>query len=97
MLLSFPITRAHNFGQHFGTTEVRHNIVRHTSVAGPEAGDVEKIAHFDSLSAIPGPVIVENAAKLLFPLPIVSSVPTFRILQHFKLGPSRSGPSDPLL
>ena len=97
MLLSFPITRAHNFGQHFGTTEIRHNIVRHTFVAGPEAGGVEKIAHFDSLSAIPGTVIVENAAKLLFPLPLVSSVPTFRILQHFKLGPSRSGATDPLL
>jgi hypothetical protein len=97
MLLSFPVTRAHNFGQHFGTTEIRHSIVRHTFVAGPEAGGVEKIAHFDSLSAIPGPVIVENAAKLLFPLPLVSSVPTFRILQHFKLGPSRSGATDPLL
>jgi len=97
MLLSFPMTRAHNFGQHFGTTEIRHNIVRHTFVAGPEAGGVEKMAHIDSQPAIPTPVTVEHRATPLFPLAIVSNVPTFRILQHFKLGHSSSGAPDPLL
>jgi len=97
MLLSFPVTRAHNFGQHFGTTEIRHNIVRHTFVAGPEAGGVEKIAHFDSLSAIPGPATIENTTARFSTHAIVSEVPTYRILQHLKLGPSRSGPSDPLI
>ncbi len=97
MLLSFPITRAHSFGQHFGTTEIRHNIVRHTFVAGPEAGGVEKIAHVDAQPAIPVPLTIENVAKCLFLRTIVSDVPTFRILQHLKLGPSRSGASDPLL
>ena len=97
MLLSFPMTRTHSFGQHFGTTQIRQNIVRHTFVAGPEAGGVEKIAHLDAQPAIPTPVIVENVAKRCFLMAIVSDVPTFRILQHFKLGPSRSGTSDPLL
>jgi hypothetical protein len=96
MLLSFPIANAHHFGQHFGATEIRQNIVRHTFVAGPEAGGVEKIALIDAQPAIPMPVIIGNVAKSFFPLAIVSKVPTFRILQHFKLGPSRSGAPDPL-
>jgi len=97
MLLSFPTARTHHFGQHFGTTEIRQNIVRHTFVAGPEAGGEEQMAHVDSLPAIPAPVTVGNVAKSFFPLPIVSDVPTFRVLQHLRLGPSRSGSSDPLL
>ena len=97
MLLSFPVARVHSFGQHFGTTEIRQNIVRHTFVAGPETGGVERMAHIDTLAAIPTPVIVENVAKCLFPLAIVSDVPIFRILRHLRLGPSRSGASDPLL
>jgi hypothetical protein len=97
MLLSFPTAGAHQFGQRFGTTEIRQNIVRHTFVAGPEAGGVEKIAHINAQPAIPMPVIVENVAKGFFPQAIVSEVPAFRLLQHFKLGPSRSGAPDPLL
>jgi hypothetical protein len=97
MLLSFPVSRAHSFGQHVGTTEIRQNIVRHTFVAGPETGGVERMTHIDALAAIPTPVIVENVAKCLFSLAIVSDVPIFRTLRHLKLGPSRSGAPDPLL
>jgi hypothetical protein len=97
MMLSFPVARVHSFGPHFGTTEIRQNIVRHTFVAGPETGGAERMTHIDALAAIPTPSIVEHAAKCLFPLAIVSDVPTFRILRHFKLGPSRSGSPDPLL
>ena len=97
MLLSFPLTRAHSFGQHFGATQIRRNIVRHTFVAGPETTGVEKIVHFDAQPSIPELAVVASTATRLFPLPLFSSVPTFRILQHFKLGPSRSGATDPLL
>ena len=97
MLLSFPLTRAHSFGQHFGTTEIRHSIVRHTFVAGPESSGAEKIVHFEALPSIPEPAVLVSAATRLFPLPLLSIVPTFRILHHFKLGPSRSGASDPLI
>jgi hypothetical protein len=96
MLLSFPSARSHLYSQHFGTTEIRQNIVRHTFVAGPEAGE-EKIAQIDAQPAIPVPVTIEIVAKSFFPPAIVSNLPTFRILQHLKLGPSRSGASDPLL
>jgi hypothetical protein len=97
MLLSFPVARVHSFGSHFGTSEIRQNIVRHTFVAGPETGGAEKMTHSDALAAIPTPVVVENVAKCLFPPVVVSNVPTLRILRHFKLGPSRSGSPDPLL
>ncbi len=97
MLLSFPVRRVHNFGQHFGSTEIRHSIVRHTFVAGPETGGVEKIVRIDALSAIPGSSIVENDTARFLPPAIVSEVPTYRILQHLKLGHSRSGTSDPLI
>jgi hypothetical protein len=97
MLLSFPLNRAHSFGQHFGTTQIRHSIVRHTFVAGPETSGAEKIVHFDAQSSIPEPAVLASAATRLFPPPLPSIVPTFRILQHFKLGSSRSGASDPLL
>jgi hypothetical protein len=97
MLLSFPTARGHLYSQHFGTTQIRQNIVRHTFVAGPEANGVEEIAHIDAQATIPAPATIENVAERLFSLPVVSIVPTFRILQHLKLGPSRSGASDPLL
>ena len=97
MLLSFPTARAHLYSQHFGATEVRQSIVRHTFVAGPEDGVVEEIAHVDAQAPVPLPVTVESVAQRLLSLPVVSVVPTFRILQHLKLGPSRSGAPDPLL
>lgn len=96
MLLSFPTARTHHFGKHFGTTEIRQNIVRHTFIAGPEAGE-EKISQIDAQPTIPMPLTIEIVAKSFFPLAIVSNLPTFRILQHLKLGPSRSGATDPLL
>jgi hypothetical protein len=97
MLLSFPVSKAHSFGQHFGTTQIRRNIVRHTFVAGPETGGVERMTHIDALASIPTPLIVENVAKCLLPLATVLQVPPLRIFRHFKLGPSRSSVSDPLL
>ena len=97
MLLSFPTARAHHFNQHFGTTEIRQNIVRHTFVAGPEDSGVEKIALIDAQPATAMPVTIENGVKRGFSLETVSEVPAFRLRQHFKLGPSRSGASDPPL
>jgi hypothetical protein len=96
MLLSFPAARPHHFGQHFGSTQIRQNIVRHTFVAGPEAGE-EKIAQIDAQPATPMPVTVVSAARSLLPPAMIADVPTFRILLHLKLGPARSGASDPLL
>lgn len=97
MLLSFPAVSAHLYGQHFRTSEIRQNIVRHTFVAGPESGGVEEFAHIDAQPAISTPVTIENVAKRSFLLATASEVPTFCFLQRFRLGPSRSGGPDPLL
>jgi hypothetical protein len=97
MLLSFPSARSLQFGQHFGTTEIRQKIVRHTFVAGPEAGGEEKIAHIDAQPTIPALVNILSVTKSFFCSPAGADIPTFRILRHLRLGASRSGSPDPLL
>ena len=97
MLISFPTARTHHFRQHFGTTEIRQNIVRHTFVAGPETVAIEEIAHVDAQPATALlPTIQQIACRFRFS-EVVADVPTFRIVHHLKLGPPRSGTSDPLL
>lgn len=97
MLISFPTARVQHFRQHFGTSEVRQNIVRHTFVAGPETGTVEDFAYADAQPATALlPPIVQLADRFRSS-EVIADVPTFRIVQHLKLGPTRSGASDPLL
>ena len=97
MLISFPAGRSHHFGQHFGTTQIRQNILRHTFVAGPEDGSLEEIAHLDAQPAIPTPANIEHVAKSFIRVATVAKIPTFCVLRHLRLGPSRSGSADPLL
>jgi hypothetical protein len=97
MLISFPTARAQHFRQHFGTTEVRQNIVRHTFVAGPETVTVEDAAYTDAQPATALLPTILQLANRFRPSEEVADVPTFRIVQHLKLGPTRSGASDPLL
>jgi hypothetical protein len=97
MLISFPTARTNHFRQHFGTTEIRQNIVRHTFVAGPETGAVEDAAHADAQPTTPLPPLIQQASNRFRPLDVTADVPTFRIVQHLKLGPSSSDAPDPLL
>jgi hypothetical protein len=97
MLFSFPTARVHHFGQQFGTTQIRQNIVRHTFVAGPEDGGVEDVAHIKAQPTTPTSANIEHVAQSFIRVAIVANIPTFRFLRHLKLGPSRSGSSDPLL
>jgi hypothetical protein len=97
MLISFPTARTHGFGQHFGTIQIRQNIVRHTFVAGPETGAIEEIAQVDAHPVTPVPPTILRLASRLSRLLNIPNVATFRIVRHVKLGPTRSGASDPLL
>jgi hypothetical protein len=97
MLLSFPANASHNFGEHFRANEVRRSIVRHAFVAGPEADGAQTIAHIDAQPTIPMPVIIESDLKPLDSFELSSEFSFVRLIQRFKLGPSRSGGSDPLL
>jgi hypothetical protein len=97
MLLSFPAHSSHQFGEHFRTNEVRRSIVRHAFVAGPETDCAQTIARIDVEPTIPVPVIIESAAKPPAIFELSPEVSLIRLLQRFKLGPSRSGGPDPLL
>jgi hypothetical protein len=97
MLLSFPANSSHHFDQHFGSTQIRRSIVRHTFVDGPKDNGAEEIARIDLEPTIPVPVIIESAAKPLATFELSSEVSPIRLLQRFKLGRSRSGGPDPLL
>lgn len=97
MLLSFPTNASHNFGEHFRTNEVRRSIVRHAFVAGPEADGAQTIAHIDAQPTIPMPVIIESDSKPLDSFELSSEFSFVRLIQRFKLGPSRSDGPDPLL
>ena len=97
MLISFPTARAQHFRQHFGSTEVRQSIVRHTFVAGPETGGVEDVTYADAQPATALLPTILQLANRFRPSEVVADVPMFRILQRLKLGPTRSGASDPLL
>lgn len=97
MLLSFPANASHHFDAHFRSNEVRSSIVRHAIVAGPEADDAQTIVHIDSLPSVPAQMIIQNSPKLVTSFDSSGEVSLFRLLQRFKLGPSRSGGPDPLL
>ena len=97
MLLSFPATGSHHFDAHFRSNEVRRSIVRHAVVAGPEADAARIVARIDVQPAIPMPVIIETAAQPFSNLEVSAEVSLIRLLQRFKLGPSRSSGPDPLL
>ena len=101
MLLSFPASASHSFGEHFRTNEVRRSIVRHAFVAGPEADGAQTIAHIDAQPTIPMPVIIESDPKPLDGFELSSQGSSdcsfVRLIQRFKLGSSSSGGPDPLL
>ena len=97
MLLSFPANGSHHFAAHFRSNEVRRSIVRHAIVGEPEADAARTIARIDIKPAIPMPVIVATAVEPLSDHEVSAEVSLIRLLQRFKLGPSRSSGPDPLL
>jgi hypothetical protein len=97
MLLSFPAGASHRFDEHFRANEIRRSIVRHSVVAGPEADGAQTITRIDIEPAIPMPVIAESAVRPLTGIEVSAQVSLIRLLQRFKLGPSRSSGPDLLL
>jgi hypothetical protein len=96
MLLLFPTAKAQYFRQHFGATEIRQSIVRHTFVAGPETGGIEEVAHLDEQQSTALPANLLQLSDRVCPLEDAGNVPTFRIVQRLKLGRSNSDAPDPL-
>ena len=85
-----------HFGHSFRTVEFRHSIVRHTFIANPREDGADKAKQIHTARIIPvGIAMPVNVSSTRLIEPAVS-VPTILILHRFKLGPSRSGGSDPL-
>jgi hypothetical protein len=96
MLLAFPANNIHRFENHFRLPRVRRSIEKNTPFAQPELTGAEQIANADV-----APTVLIAIATAVFSDPparfqIVSEIPITRFLLRPKLGPSRSGESDPL-
>ncbi len=96
MLVSFPANNVRRFDDHFRAPEVRRSIERHTFFAQPELTGAEQIAHAEVAPTVLIPVTRPDFSKPLANFRIVSEIPLTRLLLRLKLGPARSGGSDPL-
>jgi hypothetical protein len=98
MLLSFPTSSVQRFDQRFRAVEFRHSIVRHTFMANPGQDGIQAAEQVQVAPAtrIP-PVAIDANPAPEARVELISDTPTIVVLQRFKLGPSRSGPTDPLI
>jgi hypothetical protein len=96
MLLSLPATKAHHFGSHFRTPEVRRATERHTSVAHSDNNTYE-VARSDLLPTFFTPTTTDSKIVPRDGFESLSEVPISRLLNRRKLNPSASGGQDPLL
>jgi hypothetical protein len=96
MLLAFPAYKSHQFENHFRSPELRRWVERHTFFAQPEITGAEQTAHADVAPPVLVPVATPDFSKPLANFAIASNPPLTRYLLRLKLGPSRSGESDPL-
>lgn len=96
MLLSFPATGVRGFQDHFRTPQVRQSIERHTFFAQPEVTGAEQVAPADLAPTAPVAIVTSVFSKPLAIFRVVPAIPLTRFLLRLKLGPARSGGSDPL-
>lgn len=98
LLLSFPTSSVHRFDEHFRTIEFRHTIVRHTFMANPEEDGVQKAEQLHVAPTTPAPhVAIDETLARETRVELAAATPSIVVLQRFKLGPSRSGATDPLI
>lgn len=97
MLLLFPAAKAHSFGTHFRTPEVRRTAERHTCVAHSDNDPHECVAQSGLLPTFftPTATVSKIVPRDNFEPP--SEVGLFRLLNRLKLNSSDSGGQDPLL
>jgi hypothetical protein len=97
MLLSLPAARAHNFGAHFRTPEVRRAVERHTSIAHSDCDAPARVAKSHPLARFFAPTETAGNIVLADNFESASDVLLPRLLNRLKLNPSGSNGEDPLL
>jgi hypothetical protein len=98
VLLSFPTSSVHRFDESFRTVQFRHTIVRHTFMANPGEDGVQKAEQLRVVApSVREPVAIDLTLARETRVERVFDTPIIVALQRFKLGPSRSGATDPLL
>jgi hypothetical protein len=97
MLLLLPAAKAHTFGPHFRTPEVRRSAERHTSVAYGENDTHQRLAQSNLLPRFLAPP--ETGGKIFLSPNFESTfeVPLSRLLRRLKLKHCGSSGQDPLL
>jgi hypothetical protein len=98
MLLTFPLSKAHTFNDHFRTPEIRRSIVRHTQVAEAENATTESVQRIN-IQPTPLPKLLD-LNKQSASITIVEFVPQAapsRLFLRLKLGASPGGGEDPLI
>jgi hypothetical protein len=97
MIFAFAAVPAHRYDSHFRPPQTRRTIQRHIEAAQPEAAAAATLeSAFLADPTLRIPVQIETA---LAPLPrydIASEVSQVRLIKRLRLGPNRSGNSDPL-
>jgi hypothetical protein len=97
MLLCFPAVKAHRFGPHFRTPEVRRAMERHTFVAHSDDSVPARVAQLDLLPTFFIPADISSRIVPREYLESISELPLSRMLNRRKLNPSGSGGQVPLL
>jgi hypothetical protein len=97
MLLCFPAVKAHRFGPHFRTPEVRRAMERHTFIAHSDDSTPAQVAHLDLLPTFFIPADFSRLVVRRENLESFSKLPIPRLLNRRKLNPSGSGGQVPLL
>jgi hypothetical protein len=97
MLLLFPVAKAHTFGPHFRTPEVRRAAERHTAVAYGENDTPQRVAQSNPLPRFLASPETGGKIFLSHNFDSTFEVPLSQLLHRLKLNPCGSSGPDPLL
>jgi hypothetical protein len=97
MLISFPSQRSHQFTDHFRNATVRRAIACHTSIAQPEAERADSVTNVANLPTLLMPIDPGIKVGREASVPLVSQVPSKRLLLRLRLKVARADGQDPLL
>jgi hypothetical protein len=96
MLVSFPLTKDHDFNSHFRNAEIRRSVTRHTFISQPEDHTLRQAVRPD-IRPISQILIEIRDDKPGVKFIVVPCRPVRRLLLRLKSGPPGAGGQDPLI